>query len=440
MKGSAAAADPRAVIDHGTMTWRQFMVIGLCVLLNGLDGFDVLSISFASPGISAEWGIDRAALGIILSMELIGMSVGSIALGLLADRIGRSPVVVGSLLVMAGGMPLAAMANGILELGVIRLVTGLGIGGMLACTNAIVAEAASNRVRAAAVAVMAAGYPLGAIIGGSIASELLKDGSWRDIFWLGAGATIAFLPLVLLILPESIGLIVRRFDGQEALLRVNRALKRLGHATLSGIALAPRSDSGEDDATIMRGALRRTTLLLIAAYFFHMTTFYFILKWIPKIVVDMGFAASSAGGVLVWANVGGLVGSLVFSLITTRVPVRPLVMATFVIAFGTVVLFGMSESGLEPLARAAAIAGFFTNAAVVGLYALIASSYPAHLRAGATGVVIGFGRGGAALGPVLAGLLFAGGISLPLVAAIMGLGSLIALAAIAALPRGHGRA
>ncbi|NCN83478.1 MAG: MFS transporter [Sphingomonadales bacterium] len=440
MKGSAAAADPRAVIDHGTMTWRQFMVIGLCVLLNGLDGFDVLSISFASPGISAEWGIDRAALGIILSMELIGMSVGSIALGLLADRIGRSPVVVGSLLVMAGGMALAAMANGILELGVIRLVTGLGIGGMLACTNAIVAEAASNRVRAAAVAVMAAGYPLGAIIGGSIASELLKDGSWRDIFWLGAGATIAFLPLVLLILPESIGLIVRRFDGQEALLRVNRALKRLGHATLSGIALAPRSDSGEDDATIMRGALRRTTLLLIAAYFFHMTTFYFILKWIPKIVVDMGFAASSAGGVLVWANVGGLVGSLVFSLITTRVPVRPLVMATFVIAFGTVVLFGMSESGLEPLARAAAIAGFFTNAAVVGLYALIASSYPAHLRAGATGVVIGFGRGGAALGPVLAGLLFAGGISLPLVAAIMGLGSLIALAAIAALPRGHGRA
>lgn len=422
-------ADPRRTVDEGRMTWRQMVIVALCVLLNGLDGFDVLSISFASPGIAADWHIDRAELGIILSMELIGMSVGSIALGMLADRIGRIPVVVASLLAMAGGMALAATSNGIIELALVRLGTGLGIGGMLACTNAIVAEAASAKLRSAAVAIMAAGYPLGAIIGGSIASSLLVSGTWRDIFWLGAGMTIAFLPLVLLILPESIDVTMRRLHPDKALGRVNAALRKLGHGVVEMVpeigAVAKADRQG-----LFVGRMRTVTILLTLAYFFHMLTFYFMLKWIPKIVVDMGFEPSSAGGVLVWANIGGMAGSLVFSFLTTRMPLRGLMIGVFAMSFAMIALFGMTDAGLDPLRKAAAVAGFFTNAGVVGLYALIAAAYPAHLRAGGTGFVIGIGRGGAALGPIVAGFLFASGSGLPVVAAVMGVGSLIAALAV----------
>ncbi|WP_373690515.1 MFS transporter [Sphingobium sp. DEHP117] len=428
-----ACNDPRLLVETSRMTWRQYVIIGLCVLLNGLDGFDVLSISFASPGIAADWGVDRATLGVILSMELIGMSIGSVILGLLADRIGRRPIAIGSLFVMAGGMALAAQASGIGELAAIRFATGLGIGGMLACANAIVAEAANRKARAAAVALMASGYPLGAIIGGTIATDLLQHGTWRDIFTFGAWVTVGFLPFILLILPESISVTVRRFDAAAALPRVNRALNRLGHNALSVIELV-KPHEGADEG-VMRGALRRVTLLLVFAYFFHMTTFYFMLKWIPKIVTDMGFEPSAAGGVLVWANIGGFAGSLVFSVLTARAPLRPLLLATFAAAFAAVCWFGLTASGIEPLSRSAALAGFFTNAGAVGLYALIAASYPSHLTAGATGIVIGFGRGGTALGPIIAGLLFAGGAGLPVTAAVMACGSLIALAAIFFLPR-----
>jgi len=426
--------DPRSLIEQGAITWRQILVIGLCVLLNGLDGFDVLSISFASPGISADWGVDRAALGIILSMELIGMSVGSIALGLAADKIGRRPVMVASLLVMAIGMAAAAMSTDILMLATIRFLTGIGIGGMLATTSAVVAEASSAKFRSAAIAIMAAGYPLGAIVGGSIASDLLVDGTWRDIFWLGAGMTIIFLPPILLIVPESFEITIRRNAPSDALAKVNKALRKLGHAaveTVSPVVAAAKADR----TGLFTGPMRRVTILLILAYFFHMTTFYFILKWIPKIVVDMGFEPSSAGGVLVWANIGGIAGSLLFSFLTTKLPLRPLMVGVFLLSFGLVTLFGMTGEGLDALQRSAAIAGFFTNAGVVGLYALIAASYPPHLRAGGTGVVIGVGRGGAALGPVIAGFLFASNYGLPIVAVIMGLGSVIAAIAILGLKR-----
>ncbi len=422
-------ADPRGIIDEGRMTWRQIMIVALCVLLNGLDGFDVLSISFAAPGISAEWGIDRAGLGIVLSMELIGMSIGSILLGIVADRFGRLPVVVASLLIMAGGMALAATASGVVQLAVIRLGTGLGIGGMLACSNAIVAEASSARFRSAAVAIMAAGYPLGAIIGGSIASSLLVDGTWRDIFWLGSGMTIAFLPLVLLILPESIDLSMRRLGPDRALAKVNAALRKLGHSVVEAVP-AIELESKADRQGLFTGPMRKVTILLTVAYFFHMLAFYFVLKWIPKIVVDMGFDPSSAGGVLVWANVGGLTGSLVFSFLTTRLPLRRLMTGVFLATSAMIVVFGLAQGSLDPLRIAAAVTGFFSNAAVVGLYALIAAAYPAHLRAGGTGVVIGIGRGGAMFGPVLAGFLFASGYGLTLVAAVMAIGPLIAAMAV----------
>src|SRR5580704_5524787 len=132
--------DPRQMLAESPMTLAQMRVIAITIGLCALDGFDVLAISFASPGIAQEWGINRAALGVVLSMELLGMGVGSILLGGIADRVGRRYTVLGCLLIMTLGMALAATAHSILALSVWRVVTGLGIGGMLASLNAIASE------------------------------------------------------------------------------------------------------------------------------------------------------------------------------------------------------------------------------------------------------------------------------------------------------------
>src|ERR1700728_4460991 len=128
--------DPREMLASSPMTAMQIIVVAITVGLTGLDGFDVLSISFASPGIAREWGIDRAALGVVLSMELIGMALGSILLGGVADRIGRRRTLLGCLAVMTVGMIMATRARGVYDLSVWRIFTGLGIGGMLAAINA----------------------------------------------------------------------------------------------------------------------------------------------------------------------------------------------------------------------------------------------------------------------------------------------------------------
>ncbi len=421
--------DPRALLARAPMSAPQIAVIAIAVALNGLDGFDVLAIAFASPGIAAEWGIDRAILGIVLPMEMIGMGIGSIVLGTFADKFGRRPIALGCLVIMAAGMFMASTVRDLYSLCAWRVLTGLGIGGMLATTNALAAEFASDARRTLAVSWMAIGYPIGAVILGWCASELLETHDWRAIFRFGAAATAAMIPIVWFLVPESVHWLAR-VQPRGALEKINRALLRLRHSTVA--ELPPREPLTHTLSLteLFTPALLPLTIVLALSYFLHLATFYYILKWVPKIVVDMGFAAPLAGKVLVWANLGGALGGAVFGLIATRVTLKSLTMVAMLLGGIMVIVFGRGQTDLTSLAVVCAITGFFTNSGIVGLYAMLAHYFPTHLRATGTGFVIGVGRGGAALGPMLAGFLFQSGMALQAVSIVMACGSFLALLAL----------
>jgi MFS family permease len=396
---------PRSPSDDQAMRWRQVVAVAVCIALNGLDGFDVLAISFGSPGIAAEWGINRATLGVVLSIELFGMAAGSVLLGNVADRFGRKPTVIGCLVMMAGGMFGAANASSIPMLAAVRLLTGLGIGGMLATTSAIVAEVSSERRRNLNLSLNIAGYPAGAILGGSVATFLLfHSGNWRAVFQFGGLASAIAVPLAVVLLPK---LQSTRVEAPATL-----PLARLFG---SGYAYA--------------------TVLLTAAYLAQIMVFYYIQKWVPKIIVDMGHTAAEAGAVLVSANVGSLVGACLIGLAAQKYRVIPLIVGAMAAAFLCIVVFGLGDWSLQQLTLICAIAGVFVNAGVVGLYPLMGQVFPAELRATGIGFAIGVGRGGAALGPMAAGALFSSGYSLLAVSTIMGAGALVAAGVLLLLAR-----
>lgn len=417
--------DPRDVIANSPMSRLQIVIVAITIALNALDGFDILSISFASPGIAAEWGIDRAALGIVLSMELIGMAIGSIVLGGVADKIGRRPTILGCVSVMAVGMFMATTVTGLASLSVWRVVTGLGIGGMLAAINAVAAEFSNDQRRHLSVSIMAIGYPLGAVIGGIIAARLLQGNDWRSVFYLGASVTAALIPVVFFVVPESVHWLARK-QPADALEKINRALGRMGHAAVTALPAVSTEVRRRSIEDIFGPGLVAVTTIVTVAYFFHITTFYYIVKWVPKIVVDMGFPASSAAGVLVWVNVGGATGGAVFGLLTQRFGVKALTIGVMLLSTAMVTIFGRTPADLQRLALICAAAGFCTNAAIVGMYAIFAQAYPTHVRAFGTGFAVGVGRGGSVIAPIIAGFLFTAGYALPTVSFIMALGSLAA--------------
>lgn len=427
-------SDPAWTLANAPMRRGQIVVVALCIALNMLDGFDVLSISFAAPGIAAEWHVDKASLGTLLSMELLGMAAGSVLIGNAADRFGRRAIILGCLLVMALGMGGAAVAPGILSLSLARVGTGIGIGGMLSATSAMVAEFANDRRRPLAVTLNIAGFSAGAILGGIVVSAMQESLSWRSVFVFGTGATLVALPCAFALLPESPAYLLARRPG-NALARINATLRRIGSPPLATLPHANALRMKPSIGALFAPVYRSATLLLTPAYFAQILLFYYVQKWVPKIVVDMGFDTASAGRVLVGANVGNLAGALAIALASQRWPVRPLVIAAMLAGVGAIAVFGLGFRSLPLLSVTVAVAAFFINAGVVGLYPVIAATFPAELRAGGTGFVIGVGRGGSALGPIVAGALFASGHALLTVSLVMGLGGVIAAAMVALLPR-----
>lgn len=417
--------DPRQIIARSPMRSLQIFIVFLTICLNGLDGFDVASISFASPGISREWGLQPGGLGLVLSMELIGMALGSFFLGGVADKIGRRKTVLACIMVMALGMFLVPMVRNPLELSICRVLTGLGIGGMLAAINAVAAEFSNSRRRDLSVSLMSIGYPIGAASGGILASQLLVTYDWRAVFYLGATATALLIPVIFLVVPESVHWLAQK-QPAGALEKINKTLARMGHTAINALPTLSASARKQSIADIFKPGLIGITALVTLAYFFHITTFYFILKWVPKIVVDFGFAPSSAGYVLVWTNIGGALGGATLGLLTIKFGVRGLAIGAMVLSTIMVAVFGRTPHDLQLLSAVCAGAGFATNGAIVGLYALFARAFPTHVRATGTGFAIGVGRGGAVIAPIIAGYLFEWQYTLPTVALIMAAGSIAA--------------
>jgi len=287
---------------------------------------------------------------------------------------------------------------------------------MLAAINAMAAEFSNSQRRHLSVSVMSIGYPVGAVLGGLVAAQLLQVSDWRAVFYLGAAATAVMMPVVFFAVPESVHWLTRR-QPDGALGAINRSLTKMGHPPTAVLPVMTADARRRSVADIFAPGLVATTTIVTLAYFFHITTFYFIVKWVPKIVVDLGFAASSAAGVLVWTNVGGAIGGAVLGLLTQRHSVKVLTITMLLLS---------TPADLQQLSLICAVAGFCTNAGIVGLYAIIAQAFPTHVRAFGTGFTVGVGRGGSVLAPIIAGVLFAAGYTLPPVAFVLSLGSLFA--------------
>ncbi|MDZ4729028.1 MAG: MFS transporter [Xanthomonadales bacterium] len=395
-------------IDHNPMTRYQMRAIAVCMLINMLDGFDVLVVAFTAASIAADWDLSATAIGSLLSAGLVGMTVGSLVLGPLADRFGRRPLVLVCLVVMTVGMLLSAFTENVEQLTATRLLTGLGIGGMLPSLNTIVAEYSSLRWRSFSVSILQAGYPVGATLGGLIAAIVISQYGWRSVYALAGLASALMVLVVWRALPESLDYLASR-QPLNALDKINDLLRKLGRESISALPELANRDgkkkSGYADMLATPG-LWKTSLLLSLAFFIVMFSFYFVLSWTPKILVDAGMSTSQgiSGGVLL--NMGGIVGSLLLGYVSSRLDISKLIAVYMVLSAALMAVFANVSSFDITLQMLALALGFFIFGSMVGLYALAPHLYPVQSRSAGLSIAIGIGRIGGVTSPLLAGYLF----------------------------------
>ena len=425
--------DIRTTLRDGPMTMMQVGVVTICTLLNMIDGFDVLAISFTAPLISKEWNVDPTTLGILLSAGLAGMAAGSLFLSPLADLVGRRAVVVLCTAIISVGMLASAATSSVWTLALFRLITGVGVGGVLSSGNTLLSEYAPQRWRDLSISAMVVGYSGGAIVGGSISAMLITLFGWRSAFVFGGLCSTVLIPAALR-LPESLDFILAR-HGKNALAQVNDVMHRLGRPPVEKLPEVPREDAGTPAVLgVFARRFRAGTALICTSFFMLMLSMYFVLSWTPKNLVDLGFSVSEGIYASVLLNAGGIAGGLVFGVIARRTGARRVSAWLLVALFASIVAYGALNHGFVPLMTAATVCGFFLIGSMASLYSIVPQIFPARVRNTGTGLAIGFGRLGAVAGPWLGGILIAAGWQRFVYYAVLALPILVAAMAVRRIP------
>jgi AAHS family 4-hydroxybenzoate transporter-like MFS transporter len=409
------SSDLSARIRSGNVTALQVVVIAACVVMNAIDGIDVQAIAYTAPVISNAWHISNAALGIVFSAGLVGMAVGALVLGPTGDYIGRRPALLLNLVVMTIGMVGTAYTDTVTSLLILRVVTGLGIGGILATTNAMVAEYSPEKYKNFSLSFMHMGYPIGGVISSPIAAWLIEQYGWQSVFLAGSALSGLMIFVVLFWVPESIDYYLLK-QGTGALDKVNAILKKMGRDLLNELPAAPAPHAEGVKKTAVLATLHKPytaqTFILWAAFFFYFMTLYFVLNWGPDIITNY-YHFTRAQGIYgnFWINLFGVAGGLTVGYVSTMHGVRKMTRGFLFVGVAGMVAFGLAGANLTGMYVADCIIGFGFLGVVTGLYTSSARMYPAEIRNSGVALAIGFGRIGAIIGPSLAGYMLTFGLT-----------------------------
>lgn len=395
-----------AVVERSRLGSFQLRVLIQCFLCMVVDGFDIQAMAYAAPALIADWDIPKASLGPVFSISMFGMLIGSLALGPVADKVGRRPVLVVAALAMAVLMFFTARASTVEELLALRFVTGIAMGAIVPNIATLVTEYAPRHNRVMLLTLVSSGMVVGGLVGGTLAAATIPHYGWQSVFYLGAIGPLAIGLFMLCALPESLQWCVLR--GRK-LHRVRAILKRIEPGLeineQTPLVIEQARKKGLSLSHLFSDGRSVGTTLLWLINFMNMLCVYLLASWIPVLMSGAGHSPSQAvlAGTAMW--LGGLAGGWLLGWCVDRRGFGTVLAPTFIVSAIAIILFSLCYTSINLAYLTVAIAGFGILGGQAALNAMTAIYYPTALRATGTGWTLGIGRLGGICGPFIGATL-----------------------------------
>jgi AAHS family 4-hydroxybenzoate transporter-like MFS transporter len=392
------------IVDNSRIGSLQVATFALCLLCLIMDGFDVQALGYVAPAIIQDWKIPNAALGPVFGAGNFGVLIGALVFSMLADKVGRRPVLIGATLFFSVMTLLTARATSVGELLMLRFIAGIGLGCIIPNATALVGEYSPRRKRVTLMMSITVGFTAGAALGGFVAAWLIPTFGWRSVFYFGGAVPLIIAAMMMFWLPESLQFMVLRGTRPD---RVRRWLKRIDPAapvdSATQYVVPEENRDGVPAIHLFRERRTPATLLLWIVNFMNLLNLYSLASWLPTVVRDAGHSTSTAVLVGTILQVGGTIGTFGLAWLIARHGFIRVLATSFAVASASVAMIGQPAVSLPLLFLIVFIAGWCVVGAQPGINALAATYYPTYLRSTGVGWGLGIGRMGAIVGPVLGG-------------------------------------
>lgn len=396
------------VIDNakvGRLQVSLFVLLALCLIL---DGFDVQVVGYVAPAIFQEWGAPRSALGNVLAAGNFGILLGSLIFTMVADKIGRRPVLLGATIFFSVLTLMTARAGSVGELTIIRFIAGLGLGCIIPNATALIGEYSPRRLRVTFMACISVGFTAGGALAGFVSAWLIPAFGWRAVFYVGGITPLVIVVFMFIGMPESLQFLVLRKRNRE---NVARWLRRIDPTVPIGpnveYVVQEESKDGVPALHLFSDGRGPTTILLWVVNFMNIYNLYLLSGWLPTIAVQLGYSAQTSVYIGTSLQVGGTLGTFWLTWFISRWGFIPVLTTCFVVACASIAMIGQPGLALWLLFTVVFIAGSCIVGGQPMVNSMAAMYYPTYLRSTGIGWGLGVGRAGAIVGPLLVGRLLA---------------------------------
>jgi MFS transporter, AAHS family, 4-hydroxybenzoate transporter len=400
MAGATEVPISRLLDDHGLGSF-QIKMLAWSILIALIDGYDIGAISFAAPHLVASWGVERSALGPVLSASNVGVLFGSAIFGWIGDRHGRKAALIGSSVVFGILTFAAAYSTDLTQMFWLRLTAGLGIGGVIPNVVAINAESAPRHLRATLAIIAMSGVPLGGALSGFVSAALLPHYGWPILFEIGGIVPILIALAAAIGMPESIKYMALHESQQRKLARIAAAINPDLPATARFVIEDEKQAPVSNPVYLFRNGLWLITPLTWLLFALNLMGFFFLISWTPTLLTTAKLPPSTGALAGALLQFGGAVGALTLCRWVQR---HRFLAVSMLFVVATPVVGSIGYAGLtseRALLAATFCAGFLVVGIQIGINAVGAMLYPTSLRANGSGWQLGLGRLGSIVGPLV---------------------------------------
>jgi len=434
MHSSEGTLEIRSWLDRQRFSLFQWRVLLLCFAVVAVDGFDTACVGFIAPALSREWHLQPATLGVLFGSGLVGLMVGALLFGPLADRIGRRKILIATVAFFGIASLLSAQAPTIALLIALRFVTGIGLGGAMPNAIAMTSEYCPERKKSFLTTVMFCGFTLGSGLGGVAAAQLIPSYGWRSVLVVGGVLPLLLVPVMLAALPESVRyLVLMKNASSERVARILQKIAPLSVPAQARFTLDETVENGSPVRQLFAPEYRSGTILIWIVFFMSLLIVYLLTNWLPTLVHSSGMPLAMASKVAVMYQVGGTIGALVIGRLMDKANPTAVLASSY--AFGALFLVATGIATGTWLAATVMGVGFCISGSQIGANAYVARYYPTSSRVTGISWALGIGRLGSVIGALVGGALLSANISFPALFAIVAAPAAIAALAIFACGR-----
>lgn len=395
------------IIDNAKISPYQILILSLCFLIVLLDGFDTAVIGYIAPALREEWGLLPAQLSPAFGAGLLGLLIGSLIFGPVADAIGRKRVLLVSILIFGGGTLASAYTHSIESLTLLRLITGIGLGGAMPTCITLSSEYSPARRRMIMVTLSWSGFTAGLALGGLLAGQIIPAFGWRGVLMLGGIVPLLLLPLLAWQMPESVRFMTSSPKHAD---RLRLVVERITGKSWAGVAIIdderPTQVRSPISHLFIEGRAVRT-LLLWLAFFCSLFVFYQLTSWLPSILQDAGYDIVHASRIGAMVPLGGTLGAILMALLMDRVGPYRVLALSYLGAALVVGATGYLMGDVYTLAATVFLIGFGVAGAQNGLNLVSATIYPTAARVTGVSWAMASGRFGSIVGSMLGAWMIA---------------------------------